>query len=316
MHNFYRFCGNFKSKWELSRKGILERKSVELLWKIDKIYINVLFSYILSEFKHRVFDIHTTQYHLFVFIVRAYSTHETHSSRNKCCGGDENPYVARPFCTNSPGVQISRWYDSYNIVKVIQAYLRYESNLSIYFEIGVASRITFSKYCILNLASPSVTRATHEPRNDFCQPSFTSTRSQRITLWWWAAHTPPKYCFEWNVACAYSFNNRCYINDLLQGKQIIIKWCSFACSKSNLLLFIIGERDSAVYYYSRNYIMGEFINLWNFMYWTWEIFHLKQKYCCCGEKNYTHRAVSQQSHNQMSTEKHVVIYFDGCCYIS
>ena len=41
MQNSHIFVGNFKSKWELSWKGILGWKSVELLWKFCKIYTNV-----------------------------------------------------------------------------------------------------------------------------------------------------------------------------------------------------------------------------------------------------------------------------------
>ena len=35
------------------------------------------------------------------------STHDTHFTRNKCCGADESPDVARVFCTNDHAAQIS-----------------------------------------------------------------------------------------------------------------------------------------------------------------------------------------------------------------
>ena len=36
-----------------------------------------------------------------------HGTHETHFTRNRCCGGDESPDVARVFCANDHGAQIS-----------------------------------------------------------------------------------------------------------------------------------------------------------------------------------------------------------------
>ena len=64
----------------------------------------------------------------FSILVLKLNTRETHFTRNKTCGGDESPDVASVFCTNDIGAQISGWYDSYDRIKVIRAYIRYKNN--------------------------------------------------------------------------------------------------------------------------------------------------------------------------------------------
>ena len=62
-------------------------------------------------------------------------------------------------------------------------------------------------------------------------------------------------------------------------------------------------RDSAVYYYSRNYIMGEFINLWNFMYWTWEIFQSKTEIATAVAGKKLHSQSSQSAVTQSDVDR-------------